>query len=164
MFLFSTKTRTHGQSNPPTNIWPNYNNSVGLNEFTTNGNTPTGLSFIDLESPEPQNEEKYYGPYPIHRVISSIVYKNITNNMALLLEPDSTNIRSGILMHTGEWPGWTDGDQMPNSDGCIHVYPDVLNQINTILITQLGVVVNQNPYSSKDYPYRPQGIISVQQI
>eukprot|EP01084_Bolivina_argentea_P050184 92272_1 len=162
--LLEFKTRTHGQSNPPTSVWPNYNNSAGLNEFTSNGNTPTGLSYIDLNSPEPKNMENLYGPYPVHRVISGIEYKNITSNMVLLLQPDNTNIRSGILLHTGEWPGWSDGDQMPNSDGCIHVYPDDLDKINNILINQLGVVVRNNTFSSKNYPYSPQGIISVQQI
>ena len=157
--IWNSKTQTHGQSNAPSTVWPNYNDSVGLNEFSSDGNTPTGLAFIDLNSPEPAADEKYYGPYPVQRVISGIY-----GNMALLLQPQSTNIRSGILVHTGEWPGWSDGDPMPNSDGCIHVYPDVLDQMNQILTTKLGVVVHNNTFSSKDYPFKPQGIISVQQI
>ena len=157
--LFTFATRTHGQSNPPSAAWPNYNNSVGLNQFSSDGNTPTGLASIDLNSAGPAQDEKYYGPYPVQRVIAGIA-----GNMALLLQPQSSNIRSGILMHTGEWPGWSDGDQMPDSDGCIHVHPDDLDRINTILTTQLGVVVHNNTFSSKDYPYSPQGIISVQQI
>eukprot|EP01084_Bolivina_argentea_P300949 519045_1 len=84
--LLTFKTRTHGQSNPPTSVWPNYNNSVGLNEFSGNGNTITGLMYIDLNSPEPKNDEKYYGPYPIHRVLSGIKYKNITSNGVLLMK------------------------------------------------------------------------------
>eukprot|EP01084_Bolivina_argentea_P312658 541313_1 len=162
--LFTFKTRTHGSNNPPTNAWPKYNNSVGLNEFTSNGNTPTGLSYLDLNSPEPAEYAKNFGIYPVHRVVKGIVYRNRTTNMGLLLQPDTTNIRSGILLHTGQWPDWNEGDQMPNSDGCIHISPQALQTINDIVTKQLGVVVNNNTFSGKDYPYKPQGIISIQQI
>ena len=40
---------------------------IGLNEFSTDGATPTGLSEIDLNSPEPTADERLYGPYPVNR-------------------------------------------------------------------------------------------------
>ena len=49
---------------------------------------------------------------------------------------------------------------MPNSDGCLHAHPDDVNRIWQSLI-ELGVEVRPNPYSSSDYPYEPQGLLSV---
>jgi len=162
--LMSFTARTHGSSNPPTETWPNYDNAVGLNQFTSNGNTPTGLGYLDLNSAEPPDVQASFGPYPVHRVVSGIAFKGASNNMDLLLQPDSTNMRSGILVHTGEWPDWKDGDQMPNSNGCIKVYPDDLQRINAIVMEQLGVTVNNNTFSGKNYPFKPQGIISIASI
>ena len=49
---------------------------------------------------------------------------------------------------------------MPNSDGCVHGHPtDIEAVVNDLL--SLGVVVNENPFSSTNYPYATQGIISV---
>lgn len=119
--------------------------------MTSNGNTPTGLSTIDLNSPEPPEYENLYGPYPINRVV-----QGLEGNAGLLL----SDIRSGILLHTGEWPGWTSNMSMPNSDGCLHAHPDDINAIWQDLVA-LGVQIRPNPYSSKNYPYETQGIISV---
>ena len=45
------------------NPWPDFGNGdVGLNEFTTNGNSVTGLIEVDLNSPEPDPD--LYGPWP----------------------------------------------------------------------------------------------------
>ena len=46
------------------------------------------------------------------------------------------------------------------SDGCIHAHPDDVAQIWQSLLG-LGVDVRENPYSSADYPYDPQGLLSV---
>ena len=72
------------------------------------------------------------------------------------------DIRNGILLHTGEWPDWQDGDQMPDSDGCIHTYPNELNEIDNIVMNKLGVAAQTN--EGGDGNYTPQGIISVQQL
>jgi hypothetical protein len=46
---------------------------------------------------------------------------------------------------------------MPNSAGCIHGHPEDINRIQEILVS-LGVTINPNTYSGKNYPYKPQGI------
>lgn len=46
---------------------------------------------------------------------------------------------------------------MPNSSGCIHAHPEDINAIYNILVN-LGVKVNPNTYSGKNYPYKPQGV------
>lgn len=150
--------RTHGNRGDGTSSdWPDYGDGdVGLNELTSNGNTPTGLSTIDLNSPEPEDSEKYYGPYPINRVVDGL-----EGNMGLLLSTDSeAAIRSGILVHTGEWPDWDSSEAMPNSDGCLHGHPEDVEGVWNSLV-DLGVEVHENPFSSIDYPYETQGIISV---
>ena len=64
-------------------------------------------------------------------------------------------------LHTGEWPDWDPDMQMPNSAGCMHAHPSDLDSLNQIVMQRLGVQVNPNPFSGKDYPYKPQGIISM---
>lgn len=110
-----------------------------------------GLATIDLNSPEPSDVEQEYGPYPINRVV-----QGLEGNMGLLM----SDIRSGILLHTGEWPGWDDSMDMPNSEGCLHAHPDDVDAIWQALVN-LGVEIHDNPYSSTDYPYTQQGLISV---
>jgi hypothetical protein len=68
---------------------------------------------LDLNTPE--NNPKLYGPYPVNRAVRG------KKGNSLLILP---NIRDGILIHTGEWPGWEPGKEMPNSAGCIHIPPD----------------------------------------
>ena len=105
-----------------------------------------------------------YGPYPVHRVVQGVPLNGIngykTTNAELLLP----SIRDGVLMHTGEWPNWNDDSQMPNSAGCIHIHPDDLDIVNQIVMASLGVVANPNPFSGRNYPYKPQCIISIEQI
>lgn len=89
---------------------------IGLNQFSTDGNTPTGLSEIDLNSPE--SPSKLYGPYPVTRFV-----RGLRGNAQFLFAPSSGSksseggcssvralresveapIRSGILVHTGAW-------------------------------------------------------------
>jgi S-adenosylmethionine/arginine decarboxylase-like enzyme len=52
---------------------------------------------------------------------------------------------------------------MPNSSGCVHAHPEDVNAIYTILVN-LGVKVNPNPFSGKNYPYKPQGVGVVELI
>lgn len=74
--------RTHGQ---------NDENGNDLLELCTNGNTPTGLSTFDLNSPE--DDHKDFGPYPINREIVGQ-----EGNAKIVI----SDIRDGILMHTGQ--------------------------------------------------------------
>ena len=123
----------------------------GLNEFSSDGNTPTGLTLFDFNSPE--GIPKLYGPYPINRAV-----KGLKGNAAFLIP----NVRDGILLHTGEWPNWTPEDPMPNSSGCIHSHPDSIKTIANIL-EGLGVQMRKNPGGVLPYPYTPQGLLSVEQ-
>lgn len=51
--LFSFTVRLHGAEGYPVPAWPSYNDSdSGLNQFTGDGATPTGLAEFDLNSPE----------------------------------------------------------------------------------------------------------------
>eukprot|EP00595_Chromulina_sp_UTEXLB2642_P001726 CAMPEP_0196767178 /NCGR_PEP_ID=MMETSP1095-20130614/37043_1 /TAXON_ID=96789 ORGANISM="Chromulina nebulosa, Strain UTEXLB2642" /NCGR_SAMPLE_ID=MMETSP1095 /ASSEMBLY_ACC=CAM_ASM_000446 /LENGTH=281 /DNA_ID=CAMNT_0042133849 /DNA_START=81 /DNA_END=926 /DNA_ORIENTATION=+ len=157
--LLTFPIRGHGHRSDGSNIpWPDFGvNDVGLNQFTTNGNTVTGLIEVDLNSPEPYTPE--YGPWPINRLVRGL------DGNALLLLP---NIRDGLLIHTGNWTTeeygqWYPTKDMPNSSGCIHTYPSKIYEIYQQLL-KLGVVVNDNTFSGKNYPYTPQGIAVVEQI
>ena len=157
------RVRAHGVRDDGSSApWPDFGNGdIGLNMLSPNGNTPTGLSTVDLNSPEPASSEPAYGPYPVNRVVNGLA-----GNMRPLLSTNASSaIRSGILLHTGEWANATDGQwdpskPMPNSDGCLHAHPDDVEAIWHDL-ESLGVEVRQNPLSTVDYPYEPQGIISI---
>jgi hypothetical protein len=77
------------------------------------------------------------------------------------------NIRDGLLIHTGNWTtdaqAWNPTMDMPNSSGCIHAHPEDVHAIYEILV-KLGVKVNDNTFSGKNYPYPPQGIAVIQLI
>lgn len=134
--------------------WPDFGSTppdFGLNQFTSNGNTVTGIFEIDLNSPEPNPET--YGPWPVNRLV-----RGLKGNAAWL----TPNIRDGMLIHTGNWTTedagvWTPARTMPNSAGCLHSHPESVEKIYKELLA-LGVVANPNPYSGRDYPYSPQGI------
>lgn len=159
----SFRVRCHGVRDDGTSAaWPDFGDGdYGLNMLSSNGNTPTGLASIDLNSPEPASSEQFYGPYPVNRVVAGL-----EGNMGLLLSTDAdAAIRSGILLHTGEWANATDGawdpsQPMPNSDGCLHAHPEDIEAVWQDLMA-MGVDVHDNPFSTADYPYDPQGIISV---
>lgn len=150
--LFSFTVRAHGVNEDSPSVWPDYNDtSIGLNQFSSNGNTPTGLMTFDLNSPE--DNPKLYGPYPVNRAVAGL------KGNALFLLP---HIRNGILMHTGDWPGWTETKPMPNSEGCIHSWPGNILNVSTIL-QNIGVEVRKNTNGQLPYPYKPQGLLSVEQ-
>lgn len=139
-----------------------------LNQLTTNGNTPTGLSTFDLNSKEPEKLVKSFGPYPVLRVVKGIKgnsaigkdnYTGIDGRDTFL-----SNYRTGILLHTGQWDGWHEGEPMPNSHGCMHVAPSDQKAIVDILISKTGAIVNENPFGKLPYPYKSQGIISIEEI
>ncbi len=77
------------------------------------------------------------------------------------------NIRDGILIHTGNWTTdavtWRPTMTMPNSAGCIHAHPSQVEEIYKRLV-KLGVKVNDNTFSGRDYPYKPQGIAVIELI
>ena len=52
---------------------------------------------------------------------------------------------------------------MPNSAGCLQGHPSDVRQIYESLVA-LGVTVNPNPMSGKNYPYKPQGIAAVELV
>jgi hypothetical protein len=117
--------------------------------FAADGNTVTGLMEADLNSPE--DDPKAFGPYPVNRAV-----QGLQGNAAWLVP----TIRNGILLHTGEWPGWAPPAPMPNSEGCIHSWPDSINRIQETLVV-LGVEVRPNTDGKLPYPYKPQGLLSV---
>lgn len=151
--VLTFKTRQHGHRDDGTaEAWPDYGDGgVGLNQFTSNGNTLTGLVEIDLNSPEP--DPQTYGPWPVNRVVRGL------DGNALLMLP---NIRDGVLIHTGNWTTeehgtWTEEQEMPNSSGCLHAHPMDIERIYKALL-DLGVVVHDNPFSGKNYSYHAQGV------
>jgi len=138
------RVRTHGQNDPQTGL--------PLNEFAGYGYTPTGLSEFDLNSPE--DDPIDYGPYPVNRFV-----QGLQGNAALLI----SDIRDGILLHTGEWANWTVPMPMPNSEGCVHAWPQDVQGIWYQLVA-LGVQVRPNTFGKLPYPYKPQGVVSVEQL
>jgi hypothetical protein len=146
--LLNFTVRTHGQ-----------NDAQGqtLNQFSGNGVTPTGLTLFDLNSPE--DDPKSFGIWPVNRAV-----EGLRGNAAVAITGDaSTLFRNGILMHTGEWQGWDPSQPMPNSHGCIHAHPDAIQAVWQLLV-QLGVVVRNNTDGALPYPYKPQGLLSVELI
>jgi len=127
----------------------------GRNQFCTDGDTPTGLSLFDLNSPE--NDPKDFGPYPVNRVVVGL-----SGNAKLLLSNSVNTIRTGILLHTGEWTNWQPPQPMPDSDGCVHTWPQMCESVWKNLLS-LGVVTRQNTFGQLPYPYTPQGIISIEE-
>jgi len=142
--LLNFTVRTQGQVNNDT--------GVAISQLCTSGETPTGLITFDLNSPEP--DPTVYGPYPINRAV-----QGMQGNAAIVL----SNIRDGILMHTGHWADWSPPMPMPNSHGCIHAYPQDIKEVWQILVS-LGVQVHNNTYGKLPYPYPTQGILSIEQI
>jgi hypothetical protein len=122
-----------------------------LNQFSTDGATPTGLMYADLNSPE--DDPYSYGPYPIVRCVTGAA-----GNAGWLLP----NLRNGILLHTGEWPlenGWP-----PCSHGCIHTVMPSMKKIVQILTEQLSVRVHNNTGGKIPYPYKTQGYVAVEVV
>ena len=84
----------------------------------------------------------------------------VTVPTSLAGEP-ATMVRDGILLHTGAWPGWAPPQTMPNSLGCIHAWPEDIRAISDALVAR-GVAVRNNTNGSLPYPYKPQGLLSVE--
>ena len=149
--LYHFRVRAHGSLD---------SSGKAVNQFTHNGNTPTGLVTCDLNTKEP--DPVSFGPYPVVRAV-----KGLKGNVAIGKNENDTflsNYRSGILVHTGEWKHWDPSMDMPNSNGCLHVHPDSMKRIVDILQKKLNVTANENPFGKQPYPYRCQGILSIQQI
>jgi len=142
--LHTFTVRTHGQNDA---------NGNALNQFADSGTTPTGLSTFDLNSPE--DDPVHFGPYPINRFV-----QGLRGNSAIVI----SDIRDGILLHTGEWPDWNTSMPMPNSHGCVHGHPNDIEMVWQILTNQLHVVVHNNTDGKLPYPYVPQGLVSVELI
>ena len=148
--------RTHGADGYPPGPWPTWNSTgAGLNEFSDDGATPTGLCELDLNSPESNATE--FGPYNINRAV-----RGLRGNWRILASGEpATMVRDGILLHTGAWPGWAPPQTMPNSLGCIHAWPEDIRAISDALVAR-GVAVRNNTNGSLPYPYKPQGLLSVE--
>lgn len=159
--LMTFPVRTHGHRDDNGNWgWPDFGSQppdFGLNQFSPSGNTVTGIVEIDLNSPEPNAQE--YGPWPVNRVV-----RGLQGNAAFMLP----NIRDGILVHTGNW---TTADAvwdpltmtMPNSAGCLHAHPNDIERIYKTLVS-IGVQVNDNTFSGKNYPYKAQGVAVIYSV
>lgn len=160
--LLSFTVRLHGSDVLPPPAWPSWNSTgAGLNQFTSDGATPTGLAEFDLNAPEDNATE--YGPYPVNRAV-----RGLRGNWAWLATNDAaTMVRDGILLHTGEWNasahGWAPPAPMPNSLGCIHAWPEDIAAVAAAL-TALGVEVRPNTGGALPYPFRPQGLLSVEEV
>lgn len=154
--VYTFTARAHGSDFLPSPPWPHFDSCCdGLNQFTSDGDTPTGLIEFDLNSPEDNSTE--FGPYPVNRAV-----QGIEGNAAWTIP----NIRDGILLHTGDWAiaGWAPPAPMPNSLGCIHAYPDSIKTVWQMLVNDLGVQVRPNTNGALPYPYQPQGLLSIQQM
>lgn len=159
MLTFAVRTHGHRDDNGDWG-WPDFGSTppdFGLNQFTSNGNTVTGVVEVDLNSPEPNPQ--LYGPWPVNRIVRGL------KGNALWLLP---SIRDGQLVHTGNW---TTTEQiwdpltmdMPNSSGCLHAHPNDVERIYKALVS-IGVVVNANTFSGVNYPYQPQGIAVIYEV
>lgn len=157
--LLDFRVRAHGYRDDGTaQAWPDFGDGdVGVNEFTSNGATLTGLIEVDLNSPEPNPQE--YGPWPVNRLV-----RGLKGNAEFVL---NNFIRGGLLLHTGNWTTdvqeWNPDMDMPNSSGCLHAHPDDIETIYKTLLG-LGVTVHENPFTAKDYPYKCQGVMVVELI
>jgi hypothetical protein len=152
---FTTRTRAHTiYGEEP---WPTWDSETkGLNEFTSWGYTPSGLTLLDFNTPEPESVFDLYGKWEVIRAV-----RGLEGNAAICMP----YLRNGILMHTGNWAkhGWTEDKPMPNSSGCMHNHPTDQEIIVNILKAK-GVTPNVNPFGKLPYPYEPQGLLSVEVI
>lgn len=65
--IMTFPVRTHGHIDE---TYTGDYGDVGLNQFTSNGNTITGLVELDLNSPEP--DPALYGPWPVNRIVRGL--------------------------------------------------------------------------------------------
>jgi hypothetical protein len=52
---------------------------------------------------------------------------------------------------------------MPNSAGCIHAYPEDIKTVWQKLVA-IGVQVNENPFGTLPYPFKTQGLLSIERL
>lgn len=179
--LYQFPARTHGHDASGPNTWPSYNSAGdGLNQFSSDGNTPTGLMDFDLNSPEGVRVFCCVLLLLLVRIVNYVfvcwrhagvplfsqiprLYGPYPVNRAVVGHKGNAgftvpHIRDGILLHTGEWPSV---NPMPNSAGCIHSHPECIEAIWHILVS-LGVKVHPNTGGTLPYPYEPQGLLSVE--
>ena len=157
--LLTFRTRAHGVDVAGTDPkWPYFSSCCdGANQFSDNGNTPTGLMEMDLNSPE--DDPNSFGPYPVNRAVQGLA------GNAKFSVP---SMRNGILVHTGAWsnfstPPWSPPAPMPNSLGCVHGWPEMIRTVWQTLVS-LGVEVRNNTNGNLPYPYKCQGLFAVQQM
>jgi len=156
---FTVRAHGHRDNDDGTLPWPDFGDGdVGLNTFSSNGMTTTGIIEIDLNTAEPN--ATLYGPWPVNRLV-----RGLQGNAQFLLP----YIRDGQLLHTGNWTTASTGEwnptlPMPNSSGCLHAHPSAVEKIASLLTSVCGVTVNENPFSGKNYPFKPQGIMVVEAI
>lgn len=158
MHTFTVRAHGHRDNDEGSAAWPDFGDGdIGLTQFAGSGDTTTGVIEVDLNSAEPNPQ--LYGPWPVNRFV-----RGLEGNAKFLL-PD---IRDGQLLHTGNWSSpeqpWDNSMPMPNSAGCLHAHPEDVERVFKILTTQLGVTVNNNPFSGKNYPFKPQGIAVVELV
>jgi hypothetical protein len=93
----------------PPDVYAAKQGCVGLNAFSSDGATPTGLYELDLNSPEPASDERFYGPYPVNRFVRGLVgnARMVVGGVAVP-STGPMHVRSGILMHTGGWANYSD--------------------------------------------------------
>lgn len=159
-YLYSFKIRTRGSTK----------RGHPLNQLTSNGDTPTGMSRIDLNTRFPRGKlTRMFGPYPILRLTKGLQGNvAIGKDGALIADGDKkdtflNNYRFGILVHTGVWKNWNKSLPMPNSNGCLKVHPHDQKKI-VKLLKRIGVDTRKNTYGKLPYPYDSQGYISVEEI
>jgi hypothetical protein len=137
--------------------WPSWDSDgAGLIDLSSNGFTPSGLTLIDLNTPEPAEYEDLYGKWNVLRAV-----RGLEGNANI----EIPKLRNGILQHTGNWAkhGWMEDTPMPNSAGCIHVHPKDQETV-TQLLASIGVIANKNPLGLLPYPFKPQGLLSIEVI
>lgn len=80
---------------------------------------------------------------------------------------NSQTIRSGILMHTGEWSthcSWDKLKPMPNSLGCIHVWPEEMGLMEDIMKKMLKIQPTTNSNGRIPFPYKPRGLLAIELV
>jgi len=146
-------------------------NGVMLNQLTSNGDTPTGLSSIDLNTEfKPQwRWKRSFGVYPVLRLVkglkgnAAIGRDGVTGNDDTA-ESFLNDYRYGILVHSFEREEWVPSMPMPDSYGCMKVHPADQRKIIDILRNKLGVKMRNNTFGRLPYPHKPQGLISIEEV
>ena len=152
--LHTFKARAHGyDGGGAPQPWPHYSRTPGLTQLAPDGNTPTGLYELDLNTPE--GNATLYGPYAVNRAV-----RGLAGNAASVYAGHGVG-RSGILVHTGEWLGWGGpGHPMPDSMGCVHAHPADVATIAGMLMAR-SIEPRKNTAGKLPYPYSPRGLMSV---